>query len=167
MKERSKNSLVTGSIIAFILVISPYLFYFYEGVPSDKIWETRFFTYHSNYFENAQVAIWHIINKFVPLLLLILWFFTCKNWWYHAILVPIAILSFQLLSVLNDDMKYFDEFEIYYTIPIMMVVVPLVYLIRIKLFDKLIHGIDLRKIEAELEEYERKEKEQQNVTTKN
>ncbi|MCM5663191.1 hypothetical protein [Galbibacter mesophilus] len=64
---------------------------------------------------------------------------------------------FQLLSVINDDVKYIDEFEIYYIIPVMMVVVPVVYFIRIKLFDKYIHGIDLDKIDAELKEYEEKE----------
>ncbi|WP_241479992.1 hypothetical protein [Kordia jejudonensis] len=162
-KRKATKSLLTGSIIALLLVISPYLFYLYEGVPDEKIWKTPFFTYNSNYFESAQLAIWHITNKLAPLLLLILWFLTCRNWWYHAILIPIALLSFQLFSLLNDDTEYFDAFEIYYIIPIMMIITPIVYLIRIKLFDKLIHGIDLKKIEAELEEYERKEKEQQSL----
>ncbi|PTX61589.1 hypothetical protein C8N46_104232 [Kordia periserrulae] len=67
--------------------------------------------------------------------------------------------TFQIYTTLNDEMRYHDEIEIYYLIPIMMVIIPSVYFIRIKLFDKLVHGIDLKKIEAELDEYERKEKE--------
>jgi hypothetical protein len=90
---------------------------------------------------------------------LILWFFTCKEWWYHVILIPIAMYSFQLITVFNDDAKYVDEVEIYYVIPVMMVIIPIVYFIRIKLFDKHVYNIDLEKIDAELAEYERKEKE--------
>lgn len=70
--------------------------------------------------------------------------------------------AFQLFNILNNESGYIDEFEITWLIPIMMVIIPFVYLIRIKLFDKLVLGIDLRKIEAELEEYERKEKEAEN-----
>lgn len=67
--------------------------------------------------------------------------------------------SFQLITVFNDDAKYVDEVEIYYVIPVMMVIIPIVYFIRIKLFDKHVYNIDLEKIDAELAEYERKEKE--------
>ncbi|WP_298420837.1 hypothetical protein [uncultured Kordia sp.] len=71
--------------------------------------------------------------------------------------------AFQLFNVLNNESSYIDEFEITWLIPIMMVIIPFVYLIRVKLFDKLVLGIDLKKIEAELDEYDRKEKEAQNI----
>ncbi len=77
------------------------------------------------------------------------------------------MFAFQFIQAINDESKNFDELEIYWVIPIMMIIVPIVYLIRIKLFDKLVYGIDLKKIEAELEEYKRKEQdeqEQQNTT---
>lgn len=67
--------------------------------------------------------------------------------------------AFQIFSILNDDKKYIDELEIYWLIPIMMIIIPIVYFIRIKLFDKHVYGIDIAKIDAELAEYERKEKE--------
>ncbi len=72
--------------------------------------------------------------------------------------------AFQILNVINDETinnekKYIDEVEIYYVIPIMMIIIPIVYFIRIKLFDKYVYGIDLAKMDAELAEYERKEKE--------
>ncbi|WP_244932697.1 hypothetical protein [Robertkochia marina] len=58
-----------------------------------------------------------------------------------------------------NDLKYLDEVEIYFIIPVMMIVIPLVYLVRLKLFDKVVHGIDLRKIDEELERYDALEKE--------
>ncbi|MCX2680796.1 hypothetical protein OOZ15_12655 [Galbibacter sp. EGI 63066] len=160
MQEKKKKArlLVLGSIVAFIIAISPYIFYLYESFPQEQTWETWLFTFRSTYYPTLYMAAWNFMNKFVPLLLLIIWFFTCKHWWYHVILIPISMFIFQLFSSLNDDAQFVDEFEIYYIIPVMMIVIPIVYLIRLKLFDKLVHGIDLDKIDKELKEYEEKEK---------
>ena len=57
---------------------------------------------------------------------------------------------FQLWSLINQSSSL-DEVEIYYMIPLMLVIVPIVYLIRAKLFNK-IRGHDLASFEAELME---------------
>ncbi|AXG71207.1 hypothetical protein KORDIASMS9_03463 [Kordia sp. SMS9] len=75
------------------------------------------------------------------------------------------MFGFQLFTAINNKSGILDVVEIYWLVPIMMIVIPFVYLIRIKLMDKLVHGIDLKKIDAELEEYERKELEQLNSAT--
>ncbi len=41
-----------------------------------------------------------------------------------------------------------------------MVVIPFVYFIRVKIYDKYVHGIDLEAMDAELQYYKNKEKEQ-------
>ncbi len=158
--EKTKSSaLLTGSIVAIIIAITPYIFYLYESFPEEKIWETFLFTYEAKHYQTVDYAVWIFMGKIVPIILLILWFVTCRDWWYHVILIPIAMYSFQLYSAINDDVKFIDEVEIYWLIPIMMIIVPIVYFIRIKLFDKYVYKIDLKKIDAELAEYERKEKE--------
>ncbi|WP_430408335.1 hypothetical protein [Kordia sp.] len=154
--ERKSGSLVTGSIIAIIIAISPYIFYLYESFPNEQVWETFLFTFKSKY--SLYDTAWVFFGKLVPLIFLILWFFTCRDWWYHVILIPIAMYSFQILALINEE-RDIDETEIYWLIPIMMIIIPSVYLIRIKLFDKYVYGIDLKKIDAELAEYERKEQE--------
>ncbi|MFK7748185.1 MAG: hypothetical protein AB8B65_07335 [Kordia sp.] len=158
-KKGPKKYLLTGSIVAIFVAITPYIFYLYESFPETKTWETFIFTYDSPYYENVQLFAYYFLSKLTPLLLLILWFFTCRDWWYHVILIPISMYAFQIFSILNDDKKYIDELEIYWLIPIMMIIIPIVYFIRIKLFDKHVYGIDIAKIDAELAEYERKEKE--------
>jgi hypothetical protein len=90
-----------------------------------------------------------MMGKFVPLLLLFIWFFTCKHWWYHALLIPIGMFAFQLFNVINDDASFVDEVEIWWLLPIMLIVIPLVYLIRAKLFAK-VRGNDLVSFEQEL-----------------
>ncbi|WP_456867319.1 hypothetical protein [Galbibacter sp. BG1] len=154
-----KAKLITiGSAIAFFIAISPYIFYLYESFPLEQVWETKLYTFNTSFYPTLYMAAWIFMNKFVPLMLLIIWFFTCKHWWYHVILIPISMYIFQLFSSLNDDIQFIDEFEIYYIIPVMMIVIPIVYLIRLKLFDKLVHGIDIDKIDKELKEYQDKER---------
>src|SRR5690606_13069667 len=139
-----------GSLMAILIAISPYLFYLYESFPNSNVWDTRFFNFKTEYYPSLYVAAWTIINKLVPLMLLTIWFFTCKHWWYHVILIPISMYILQLLSSLNDEIQYVDEFEIYYIIPVMMIVIPIVYIVRLKLVDKHVHGIDLDTINKEL-----------------
>lgn len=75
---------------------------------------------------------------------------TAKNWWYHIILIPIAMYSFQVFEVLFDSDNNIDTENIWWLIPVCMTVIPFVYIIRLKLFDKYVHGIDLEAMEAEL-----------------
>jgi hypothetical protein len=123
------------------------------------VWETTLFTITSNGFSNAYVAVWIYVGKLVPLYLMIFWFITCKHWWYHILIVPITLYGFQLFSALSKGSNIIDENESFWVIVVLMCVAPVVYLVRLRLYDRLVLGIDLKKIEAELDEYERKEKE--------
>src|SRR5690606_1960242 len=147
--KRTSSYLVTGSIIALIIAASPYIFYSYESFPKEQTWETFLFTYHSNWYKMVYVSVWTMMGKFVPLFLLIIWFITCKHWWYHVILIPIGMFAFQLFSVINDDASFVDEVEIWWLFPIMLVIIPLVYLIKAKLANKLV-GKDLKSFEEDL-----------------
>ncbi len=111
-KIQSKNKLSTkgqsgflllGSIIALAIAFSPYLFYLYEIFPSTPVWENSFFTYESLYYENVLTAAWTYLGKIVPLFLLLIWFFTCKHWWYHVILIPAIMYGYQLTVTIYDD----------------------------------------------------------------
>ena len=77
-----KRSLIIGSIIATVIAATPFMFYLYESVPETKVWDTFLFTFESHFYENANQAMWLITTKAIPLLLLFLWFFTCRHWWY-------------------------------------------------------------------------------------
>ena len=132
-----KANLILGSIVATLIAITPYIFYSYESVPDEKIWNTFLFTYRSGYYESALASVWTMMGKLVPLYLLFIWFFTCRHWWYHVLLIPIAMYAYQLLSIINDDFNYIDEYQIMFLIPIMAIIIPSIYLIRAKMFNKL------------------------------
>ena len=162
-KKVLRRTIVTNTIVAILIAFTPYIFQLYEYAPEDtNKWETLLFTFEDNNYTDLRTAFWVYMSKFVPFMLMVIWFMTCNKWWYHVILIPTAMFGFQFISAINDKSSILDVVEIYWLLPIMMTIIPFVYLIRIKLMDKLVHGIDLKKINAELAEYERKEKEQQN-----
>lgn len=136
-KKVYNRRILVGSIIATLIAGTPFLFYLYEYVPDTQEWDAYFFTYKSNYYESANVAAWIFMMKVVPLILSLLWFFTCKHWWYHALIIPITMFSFQLISFLALDNKPIDEFHIIYLLPIMAIIFPSIYLMRAKMFNKI------------------------------
>ena len=146
-RKTDRYSLFVGGIIVFIIASTPFIFYSYESFPATKVWETSFFTITTSYDSIAHLA-WYSVSKAIPLLLFLLWFFTCKHWWHWIILVPIAMYSFQLWGIINES-NNFDSLEYYYIVPLLIVLVPAVYLIRAKLFNE-VRGSDLKSFEEEL-----------------
>ena len=150
LTEQRSKYLLTGSILAIIIAFSPYLFYLYEIFPSTPVWENSLFTYESKYYENVLTAAWTYFGKLIPLLLLLIWFFTCKHWWYHVILVPVGMYTFQLVAAFYEDffmqVKPMDSDQLIYLAPFFILILSIVYLVRVKIFDK-IYGIDLSEIE--------------------
>ena len=143
------KGLVTGSIIATFIAMTPYLFSLYESVPKQRIWDTFLFTYDSSIWLDANYAMWVFTGKIIPLFLLFIWFFTCRHWWYHSLLVPISMYLFHIFQVFNAENKYLDEFQLIYMIPVMAIIIPSIYLIRARIFNKI---NDASKSLEELEE---------------
>ncbi|WP_246288491.1 hypothetical protein [Winogradskyella costae] len=148
MKKRRENSLsgdsnklsrsaIKGTIIATIIASTPLLFLVHESVPDEEVWNTFFGTYESGLWESAQYAMWVYTGKLIPLILIIIWFFTCRHWWYHVLLVPIVMYSFQIITSINAELKNTDENQLLFLLPVMVLVVPSIYLIRAKMFNKI------------------------------
>ncbi len=144
---KGRGSLFLGGLIVVLIAIAPFLFYSYKSFPTSNVWETSFFELTTS-FPDWTAYTWYLTGKIIPLYLLIIWFWTCKHWWHWIILVPIAMYSFQLWGLINESGGY-DEVELIYILPLMMVLVPAMYLVRAKLFNKL-RGDNLAQFEEEL-----------------
>ena len=157
-KIKIKKKIVIESTIVFLIAMSPFLFKFYDYLPKEENSEFSFLgiTIGSNGFANVSTYVWFMMGKIIPLYLLILWFLTSKDWWYHIILIPIAMYSFQIFEEYFVNDEIIDSANILWVLPICMIIIPFVYFIRIKLYDKYVHGIDLEAMEAELEELKEK-----------
>lgn len=146
-QQQTDKNIFAGSMVVFFIAITPFLFYSYKSFPEEVIWETSFFTLNTVFYSWFDYA-WYLANKIIPLYLLLIWFFTCKHWWHWILLVPIGMYSFQIWGLIQENDNV-DVLELYYVFPLMMIVIPSVYLIRAKLFNK-IRGNDLEAFEEEL-----------------
>ncbi|WP_299534263.1 hypothetical protein [Ulvibacterium sp.] len=157
-KRRAKKKILIESCFVFFIAITPFLYKLYDYLPENP--EATFsllgFTIDNNGFPDISTYVWFMMGKIIPLYLLIFWFLTSKDWWYHIILIPIAMYSFQVFEVLFDSDDNIDTENIWWIIPICLLVIPFVYFIRIKLYDKYVNGIDLEAMEAELQNYREK-----------
>ncbi|MFS4447741.1 hypothetical protein [Maribacter sp. 2307UL18-2] len=64
--------------------------------------------------------------------------------------------AFQIFEGVYSQDQYVDTDNIFWLLPVCMVVIPFVYFIRIKLYDKYVNGIDLEAMEAELHALKKK-----------
>lgn len=122
------------SIIALLIILSIGLFYTYELFPDVKVWETRFFTIDSQYYNSVNTFMWVFMQKFTFLFLILIWFFTCKHWWKPAILFPVGMLLYQITILLNDE--FFQKDTLYdkiFLIPFAITICVVLFLLGKKL----------------------------------
>lgn len=149
---RVKRKIIIESVFVFFIAISPFLYKIYDFMPKEPEETISIFGFviDNHGFSDVATYFWFLMSKIIPLYLMVFWFMTAKNWWYHIILIPIAMYAFQVFEVVFDSDDYVDTENIWWLLPILMVIIPIVYFIRIKLYDKYVHGIDLEAMEAEL-----------------
>ena len=145
MKNNKRTSLLLGSLMVILIIITPYLLYFYKSFPTDlENYKTFFGVIKGGYYGTVRMYFHSFFSKFVPLLLLFVWFITNKNWWVHALIIPITVYLFQLIAVINDSELYMDEVEFIYTVPFLVVIFVILYFIRSKI-SIYIQAVDLKK----------------------
>ncbi|MDT0621423.1 hypothetical protein [Croceitalea vernalis] len=136
-----------------MIILSPFIFKSHEYLPNDESVETfkfLWFKLGKGGFADIETHGWFLLGKLVPFYLLIIWFFTCKHWWYHIIIIPILMYAFQIIEAYISNDKFADIQSVLWLLPICIVVIPFVYFIRLKLYDKHVHGIDLEAMDEEL-----------------
>ena len=125
-----KRTYFNGVLLTIFLVATPFLFYFYKFAPFDsENWDTFLGTITSGGFDNIQIYLHALVTKLTFVLLTGVWFLTSKNWWRYAILIPFTMFLFQLSGVVNFKEGYIDEFDFWYSLPIIIpILVLLVYI---------------------------------------
>ncbi len=158
-KAKARKRFVIETFAVFFIIISPFIFKSHQYLSVDPDATINFFGFviDRNGFVDLNTYAWFLLGKFVPFYLLVIWFFTCKHWWYHILLIPMMMYAFQIFEVLYSEDNIVDTDNIWWLIPVCMVVIPFVYLIRVKLYDKHVHGIDLEAMEAELHALKQKQ----------
>ena len=159
-KQLTKKRFTLESLAVLLILITPFLFKIHEYIPEnpeDKV-TILGLELGNGGFQNVSIYVWFLLGKFIPLYLLTLWFLTCKHWWYHIILIPLCMYAFQIFEVLYSNDNYIDVENVLWILPVCMILIPFVYFLRLKLFDKYVHGIDMEAMAAELDYYKSKER---------
>lgn len=142
--NKKRISLITGSLIAFLVVFLPYLLYVHKYIPDEvENYNFLFWNIKGGHYVFAQVYVYFLFAKIVPFLLLVIWFMTNKHWWVHALIVPITIYLINLISIFNDSLQYVDEVDYIYSIPISTIIMGVLYVIRANL-SIYVQAIDLK-----------------------
>jgi hypothetical protein len=139
-----KNSIITGVLLSLILIATPFLFYLYRLAPADSSeWHTFLGTIKSSGFSNVQSYVYTLFTKITLLLLTGIWFLTSNNWWKYAILVPFTMFLFQLLGVINSEIIYIDNFDFWYSLPIILPILFFVVYISLRISKNRSNADDL------------------------
>lgn len=99
---------------------------------------------------------WVFMQKFIMIYVLLIWFWTCKDWWNKAIIVPLGMLIYQLIKLLNDEIFLTDELQdAQFVVPFTVLICAILFFIRKKLSFSA-RAIDLKKeIEQEITQIEK------------
>lgn len=152
INTRARKRIFIESAVAFFIILSPFVFKSHEYLPNDGTESFSFLGIEisRNGFPSLEMHAWFLVSKLVPLYLMVIWFLTCKHWWYHIIIIPIMMYAFQLFENYFSESDTVDSENLMWLLPICIVVIPFVYFIRLKLYDKHVHGIDLDAMDEEL-----------------
>tara|TARA_R110002167_G_scaffold54785_24_gene156101 strand:+ start:165 stop:830 length:666 start_codon:yes stop_codon:yes gene_type:complete len=151
-RKRVRKRFIIESVVILLIILSPFIFSLHSYLSRDSEATLNIFGFiiDRNGFPNIRTHVWFLLGKIVPLYLLIIWFFTSKQWWYHIILIPILMYAFQTFELIYGKDNTVDTENLFWLLPVCMVVIPFVYLIRIRLYDKHVYGIDLEAMDMEL-----------------
>lgn len=132
-----KRSIFIGVLLSMVLTATPFLFYIYQFAPADSTqWETSFGTIKASGFNSVQSFLHALFTKATFVLLLGIWFLTARNWWKYAILIPLTMFLFQFIGVLNVELEYIDEYDFWYSLPIIIPILLFLIFISIRLSTK-------------------------------
>lgn len=142
--DNKKRRILIGVLLSALLVATPFLFYVYKYAPSDATeWDTFLGNIRSGGFGSVQSYMHALFTKITFILLCVIWFLTSRNWWKFAILVPLTMFLFQLAGVINYKIQYIDEFDFWYSLPVVLPILFFMIYISYRIGKRNSDGLDL------------------------
>ena len=112
----------------------PFIFYLYRIVPKGtQVIDLYFFKMGNGGFYDLQTFFYVVWRKFLYIICFFIWFLSCKYWWRYVILAPITMLLFQISGALNQNIKYIDNYDFWYSLPIITPILLIILFIRKRL----------------------------------
>ena len=131
-----QNITIKDVLISTLILFVTFGYYFDRYIP-EGITEVNFLgiTIGSYGFQDISDMLYFVKMKLLIIVFATIWFYTCKHWWKHAILLILAIELLKLFSMLNPNQKYYDNIEFVTSLPITIPIILLVIFISKKVKD--------------------------------
>lgn len=137
-KQSAANRLQDSKVDYFVLITllsSIPISYVYMLFPSTK----GFLFIHSEYFKDVSWFMYFFSQKFSSILLVFVWFITCRRWWWYVIAWPLLMYGFQMVSLISVEMGLIDVDKVFYLIPLALILIYPVYRARKFLYWDIFH----------------------------
>lgn len=113
-------------LIVVLLVVLPFAFFIYKFVPATQVWRNAWFDFDSGYYENVNLFVWTLMLKMLTLILLSIWFLTCKHSWRYVLFVPVIAEIYKVFvwfKVLELDYEHIPAIynSLIFSIPYLLV----------------------------------------------
>lgn len=133
-KNQKLKGLLTGKVIASVMIalipVGLYLDLIIKELGIEKF-DLGIFSFDGNYFNSFDIFVWVLMQKFVPILLILIWLFTSRQKWLYILFVPLSIYLFQFISIFRDE-RYIIDIPILGIIIIQIILFGIIYKIRQK-----------------------------------
>ena len=113
IKKSSSSLFYIDFILIFLIIFSSFLVYFHHLVPDRKEWDIFLVTLSPKITPTVQAFFYHTLIKITPIIFFSIWFVTESHWWRYSILIPVSIVSFQLVSNVIDDFTIINNGRFY------------------------------------------------------
>ncbi|MEX0274278.1 MAG: hypothetical protein AB3N16_07870 [Flavobacteriaceae bacterium] len=146
-----RSHFLAGVVSCVLLLATPFIFYSYRLIP-ETLTETSILglTIEAGAHGNLNYYAYYFITKVVFAVCFIVWFLNARQWWRWAILVPICMLLFQIMGVVNTSIDYIDEFDFWYSLPVVLPIAAILVGVALRLYNK-VRFLDIReRVDAEI-----------------
>ena len=142
-----------GVVVCVLISATPFLFYAYRLISTETTsMNILGLTVEAGAHGNMNYYAYYFLGKLTFLLAFVIWYLTCSHWWKHAILVPISMLVFQMTGLVNTSIQYIDEFDFWYSVPVVIPVVAILLFAAYRM-RPYAYGLDLKEqLEQEIEQ---------------
>ncbi len=117
VKNKRYRQKIVGQdlVVAFLIITLPLLLNVHNYVSSNL---THFsflgFNYHLQGYSNVSSLVFYFSLNFIKLLYVIIWFITCKNSWYKAVIALLILQSYLIVNSFNYELKFLvDEIHFF------------------------------------------------------
>ena len=130
-----KRKLFRNDIIIIVIIVTlPFLFFIYNLAPEKgPYWKTFIFTIYAGIYEDIDYYLWSLSTKIFTILIITVWYVTCRHWWRFILFFPLSIDLNNLYIILNFRYSFFEQYNFLYLLPLTIIYIVLLLIISLKL----------------------------------